>query len=97
MSIDARIELVTYEADGTATLHLGPRDKRNGPGQPSLTVLNPSPGMEVMEGMEIWGGASSIVVGETVWAERIGYTSIRWKEPKERSRDNGQEEESQEA
>jgi hypothetical protein len=81
MSIDAKIELVTYESDGTVKLHLGPRDPndRSG-GQDALTVVNPKPGMEVMEGECIWGGANQIMYRDTLWADRLGYTRIRLRE-----------------
>lgn len=81
MSIDAKIELVTYEQDGTVRLHLGPRTKRDGPGQPVLTVLNPKPRMEVLEGMDIWGNANVIMLGDTHWADRESYTTIRLRTP----------------
>lgn len=81
MSIDAVIERVTRNANGTATLHLGPRDGE-GPGQSRLTVLNPPPSLEAAVGTEIWGGGESIIVGrETKWADRIGYTKIRLCKP----------------
>lgn len=81
MSIDARIELVTYEQDGTATLWLAPRDSRDGPaGQQQLKVLNPKPHMDVLEGMCIWGGANDIMLGYKRWADRIGYTRIKLRD-----------------
>lgn len=83
MSIDARVTAVTYSPDGTATLHLEPADPRRAPaGQPSLVVLNPRPGMGAMVGTQVWGGAGEIMVGDTKFADRVGYTRIRLVEPK---------------
>jgi hypothetical protein len=87
VSIDARIVDVTRNADGTATLHLEAADSRRAPaGQSSLTVLNPPPHLEAAVGTEIWGGSDKIVVGrETIWADRVGYGSIRLR-PAKRSK-----------
>jgi hypothetical protein len=76
VSIDAVIEMVTRNPDGTATLHLGPRGGE-GPGQPGMTVLNPPPGLEAAVGTEVWGNDSWLMVGETRWAQRVGYTACR--------------------
>ena len=85
MSIDAVIDRVTRNADGTARLHLRPREPGGRVGQPSLTVLNPPPNLEAAVGTEIWGGADAIMVGrETRWADRVGYTRIRLVPPKGR-------------
>lgn len=82
MSIDAVIGSVVRKPDGTAVLHLLPRQDSTGqwegPGQNSLTVLNPPDDLEVVVGAEIWGGSESIIVGkESKWADRVGYTKIR--------------------
>ncbi len=93
MSIDAKIELVTYEPDGTVQLHLGPRDPKVGPaGQSVLTVLNPKSGMEVLEGMCIWGGDSSIMVGDKELGRRESYTTIRLTEPRQQPPSEAKEE-----
>jgi hypothetical protein len=77
MAIDAKIDRVTYEPDGTATLHLVSRDGQSSPGQKSLTVLNPKPAMEVLEGECIWGSSSTIMYRDTHWADRESYCTIR--------------------
>lgn len=77
MSIDARVSRVTREPDGTAVLHLVSRDGKSSPGQTQLTVLNPVPGLEFMEGECIWGGSGFLMYQNTVWADRIGYTTVR--------------------
>lgn len=78
MSIDAVISDVSRNPDGTATLHLMPRGNSL-VGQPRLTVENPPANLEASIGTEIWGGCSEIMVGDTRWADRIGYTRIRLK------------------
>lgn len=61
-------------------LKLEPRERGGCAGQPVLTIVNPpSTQPEVLAGLigtEIWGNASSIMVGDTLWAKRIGYTRI---------------------
>lgn len=82
MSISARIRSVVGNRDGTATMYLDPWDKGGVAGQPQLTIVNP-PSTDIrtlskaLEGQTIWGGDSDIMVGETRFAERIGYTRIR--------------------
>lgn len=78
MSIDARIELVTYEQNGTATLWLGKRER----GQQQLTIVNPRPGLEILEGREIWGNSSQIMLGDAILADRLTYTTIKLRPPK---------------
>ena len=62
-----RIHLVAREHDGVA-------------GQNVLTIVNPPTlDPDVLAGMigtEIWGGSGDIMVGDTKWANRIGYTRI---------------------
>ena len=80
MSIDAIIEDVTYNKDGTANLELKPRDSEHAPaGQRRLTVLNPPHGdlLASAIGLSIWGDSCSILIRDTVWAKREGYGSIR--------------------
>ena len=76
MSIDARVERVAYEPDGTVTLHLVDRDSKSCRGQSQLTVVNPQPGMDAMEGVCIWGNASKLYVRDTLFANRVSYTTI---------------------
>ena len=80
MSIDAIIDDVTYNDDGTADLKLRARDpRRSSAGQKSLTVLNPPEHnfLSSAIGVAIWGNSSSILVGENLWAKRESYLSIR--------------------
>jgi hypothetical protein len=78
MSIDAVIDRVERNADGTADILLVAADPRRAPaGQTRMTVLNPPPQFEAAVGTQIWGGANSVMVGQTHWADRIGYTRLR--------------------
>jgi hypothetical protein len=78
VSIDAVIQSVKREPDGTAALILVTRDPRTAPaGQSRLTVVNPPPFLEAAVGTEVWGGCGALMVGDTEWADRIGYTRIR--------------------
>lgn len=81
MSIDAVITGVTRNPDGTASLHLGPRGD-SCPGQTRMTVENPPPDLEAAVGTEVWGGDGYLMVGDTKWADRIGYTRLRLCERK---------------
>ena len=66
-------------------LHLEPRERGKLAGQTVLTVVNP-PTVDAkvlagMIGIEIWGGASEIMVGGKRWAKRLGYTRIELVNP----------------
>lgn len=85
MSIDAKIDKVTNESDGTAILHLVDRDEYHSRGQSRLTVLNPVPGLQHLEGECIWGNASCIMCGDVQIAVRESYTEIRLVDVNERT------------
>lgn len=67
-------------SDPKVRLRLEPMRPGELAGQDTLTVVNPpSLDPEILSGLvgtEIWGGSSEIMVGETKWANRIGYTKI---------------------
>jgi hypothetical protein len=55
-----------------------------GSGQTRLRLLDP-PSIEsayysALEGVRIWGNAQQILIGDRVFADRVGYTQIRLKE-----------------
>jgi hypothetical protein len=81
MSIDAVITDVRRNPDGTATIALGPRETPYGQsceGQRRITIENPPPGrLDGLVGTEVWGGSESLMVGDTKWADRVGYTRAR--------------------
>lgn len=80
MSICAEIIGSVCNDDGTVDLLIGPIGD-DGPGQKTLTVLNPPDDRETfckaVAFQKIWGSANTIMVRETVWAKREGYTRIR--------------------
>jgi len=80
MSLSAEITGTKANVDGTVTLYLSPW-KEDTPGQPLLIVQNPPKDimtfMKAVIGLQIWGGQGQVMVGETVWATRLGSTTIR--------------------
>lgn len=66
--------------DPRVRLQLVPREKGGCAGQDVLTIVNPptldTEVLAAMIGTEIWGCSSQIMVGDTKWANRIGYTRI---------------------
>ena len=76
MSIDAKVVSVVRNSDGTATMELVARQPKSGPaGQKLMTIVNPPAGdLSGIVGTEIWSGASSLMVGDTKFANRVGYT-----------------------
>ncbi len=76
MSINAIIQSVERLPDGTAKICLGPYND-DPTGQDSLIIVNPPEGrLDGLVGVHIWGGSGTIVIGETMWAKRNGYTRI---------------------
>jgi hypothetical protein len=82
MSIDALVDRVVLHDDGSGELRLTdrlPARYGEGPGIPGQSVLkfDAAPDqVRALKGLEIWGGASTIMLGEIQIARRIGYTSI---------------------
>lgn len=83
MAISAVVQGISVLGDGTVRLALGPTDKGDpaeSPGQETMIVLNPPTPPELLRGLigcTVWGGSNELLVGETVIAERIGYTRLR--------------------
>lgn len=76
MSIAAYITDVVEGDD--PRLILGPLENGDGPGQPSLRVVNrPCPPLKGFVGLKIWGPSECIMSKEKKIADRIGYTRIR--------------------
>lgn len=80
MSISAVIIGSDIYEDGTVGLALGPY-KDDPAGQSCLIVMNPPDNVDAFRrsvlGQQIWGNSSTIMVGDTKWADREGYTRIR--------------------
>ena len=62
-------------------LLLEPREKGGCAGQDALTIIDcPTLSDEELHsfiGVDIWGGTSEIMIGDTKWADRVGYTRIK--------------------
>ena len=78
MSIDATIVGVTYLPGGDARLTLEQPGRSRVAGQQAFIVVDAPPGLEHIIGEHVWGGCSSLMIGETEVAQRIGYTRLRW-------------------
>lgn len=88
MSIDARIIGVQVTPDNEVLLVLEPRDPRNAHhGTSRMTIVNPPDDptrLEVLIGECVWGGDTFLLIGDTKFADRVGYTRLRLLEPKKR-------------
>lgn len=79
MSIDAIVETVYHNEDGSGSLKLKARDTKSGPAGQNRLYFDKAPhDVTALNGREIWGGAGEIMVGETKIANRIGYTQIEF-------------------
>ena len=74
MSIAATIENIIFRDDGSGDLMLI-GDER---GQPMLSFEKAPNDVTSLIGQFIWGGSSQILLGETVIANRTGYTHIEF-------------------
>ncbi len=86
MSIDARIIGIQVSRDNEVMLVLEPRDPRNARhGDIRMSIENPPDDpsrLEVLIGEDVWGGDSYLMIGDTKFADRVGYTRLRLLEPK---------------
>lgn len=78
MSIDARIKYVRHNEDGSGSLVLEPSNPTACAGQSELHYDKAPEEVASLNGRQIWGGSSSIMLGETEIAKRIGYTRIEF-------------------
>lgn len=77
MSIDARIIGVQVTAGNKVMLVLEPRAHH---GTFRMTIENPPADpkrLEALIGECVWGGDSELLIGDTKFADRIGYTRLR--------------------
>lgn len=80
MAIDAHVAYVELKEDGSGTLHLCDRIPDGSRGQSRLHFTTAPHEVTALNGLPIWGGASSIMLCETEIAKRDGYTRISFSE-----------------
>lgn len=82
MSIDAMIEKVTINKGGDGHLDLidRPGDRPGIRGQPALYFEGATPEVKKLSGKCIWGGSSTIMLGDVQIARREGYGRIIFDE-----------------
>lgn len=83
MSIDARVNTVIVNEDGSGRLELVDRPANPGSvpgisGQRSLGFETAPEEVTALNGRDIWGGANSIMLGDVEIAERVGYTRVKF-------------------
>lgn len=81
MSIDAVIIGASELNSGEIVLNLDAR-RNDAPGQSRMTVVDSPPlaDLAVIFGCEMWGNSSLLLIGDTVIADRIGYTSLKLRD-----------------
>lgn len=80
MSIDAKVSSAVFDENGDWLFKLEGQER----GQPCLHSKRASTPLDadLLAGQHIWGGASSIMLGETEIAKRLdGYTAIKFVVP----------------
>lgn len=80
MAIDANVAYVECKQDGSGTLHLCDRIPNGSRGQSRLHFSTAPYEVTALNGLEIWGGTSQIMLGECEIAKRDGYTRISFVE-----------------
>jgi hypothetical protein len=83
MSIDARVRRVFVHEDGSGRLQLEDRPARPGQtpgiaGQQSLSFNSAPEEVTALNGLDVWGGADTLMLGDVEIARRVGYTGIRF-------------------
>ena len=83
MSIDAQVRTMILNEDGSGRLDLIDRPARRGgvpgiAGQRSLDFSSAPHEATALNGLNIWGGSNSIMLGDVEIAERYGYTRIKF-------------------
>lgn len=85
MSIDARVRVVYVREDGGGSLELIDRPTRPGltpgiSGQRRLNFDQAPEEVTALNGLDIWGGANSVMLGGVEIAKRVGYTAIVFRD-----------------
>lgn len=81
MAIDAKVDYVTINEDGSGQLNLVDRPARPGQvpgivGQRALRFDSAPEEVTALNGLEVWGSANCLMLGDIEIAKRRGYTSI---------------------
>jgi hypothetical protein len=81
MSIDARVDCVIINEDGSGKLCLVDRPARPGgvpgiAGQRALSFDMSPKEVTALKGLDVWGGAGSLMLGDVQIADRLGCTWI---------------------
>ena len=81
MSIDARVQTVHLNEDGSGRLDLIDRPARTGAtpgcaGHRALSYTTAPHEVTALNGLDIWGSANTIMLGDVEIAKRDGYTKI---------------------
>jgi hypothetical protein len=80
MSIDANVAYVECRENGSGTLHLCDRVPNGSRGQSRLHFDKAPYEVTALNGLQVWGGNSQIMLGEREIAKREGYTRISFVE-----------------
>lgn len=80
MAIDANVAYVEVNEDGSGVLHLCDRVPEGSRGQDRLRFEMAPHEVTALNGLSIWGGDSSIMLGDVEIAKRDGYTRISFIE-----------------
>ena len=80
MSIDANVAFVELHENGSGVLHLCDRVPNGSRGQSRLRFDTAPHEVTALNGLQVWGGASSLLLGEQQIAIREGYTRISFVE-----------------
>lgn len=86
MSIDARVTAVIHNEDGSGKLMLEDRPARFGgvagiAGQPALVFDSAPHDVTALNGRDIWGNDSVLMLGDRQFAKRVGFTRIVFTVP----------------
>ena len=80
MAIDANVAFVELREDGSGVLHLCDRVPEGSRGQSRLYFDTAPYEVTALNGLEIWGGGTFIMLGDCPIARREGYTKISFSE-----------------
>jgi len=80
MSIDANVAYVELNEDGSGVIHLCDRGAENSRGQDRLRFDSAPHEVTSLNGLQIWGGGTQLMLGDRKIANRLGYTRISFIE-----------------